>query len=162
MYLLVIDSLAATRRPRSGVPIIRLLDSNHLSSLLTPITHTPHILNPSSMLQYLDQINSSGSASAQQMSSGGRLDETRNLAVNSEAFIDPYNLETVKEQLIWCVLHPKTVSKSCSTHVSADSEDVKMNFETERCLSINLQEQGYRRTVSLSGATAFLTISQIM
>ena len=118
------------------------------------------------MLRYLDPINASGCASAQQMSSGGRLDDTCNLAVNSEALIDPYNLETVKERPLWCVLHSKSASKSCSTHISADSEGVKTNFERQS-LPINLQAQGYRtgRTaidVSLSRATGFLTISRFL
>jgi hypothetical protein len=115
------------------------------------------------MLRYPDPINASGSASAQQKSGCWQLDEACNLGVNSEALIDPYDLEIVKERLLWCVLHSTSVSKSCSTHVSADSEDVKMDFEIKNCLSRILQEQGYHRTakdVRLSRATTFLTISR--
>ena len=143
---------------RSLIPIIRLLDLDHLS-LLTPITHTPPILIPYSM-QYPNLIN--GSTYAQQKLAGGQLDESRNLALNNEALIGPCNLEIIKERFLRCVLPSNSVSKSCSMIVSA--ENVKIDFETKRCPSRNLQAQGYHRTaidVSLSRViVAFLTISQ--
>ena len=105
------------------------------------------------MLRYPDPINASGSASAQQKSGGGRgpdpggwLDEARNLAVNSEALIDPYDMEIVNGGLLWCVLYSKSVCKSCSTHVSADVK--------KGCLPRILQAHEYHRNVkdvSLSG-----------
>ena len=57
------------------------------------------------MVRYLDPINVNGSAP--ETSSGGRLDETCNLVVNSEALIDLYSPEIVEERLLWCVLHSK-------------------------------------------------------
>jgi hypothetical protein len=80
------------------------------------------------MLRYPDPIDASGSASAQQKSGGGPsgwLDEARNLAVNSEASTDLYDLEAVEEG---CVLYSKSVYESCSTHVSAY---VKIGFGTK-------------------------------
>ena len=81
------------------------------------------------MLRYPDPINASGSASAQQKSGGGPggwwLDEARNLAVNSEALTDLYDLEAVEEG---CVLYSNSVYESCSTHVSAN---VKIGFGTK-------------------------------
>jgi hypothetical protein len=100
------------------------------------------------MLRHPDPINASGSASAQQMSGSGWLDEARNLAVNGEALIDPYDMEFVNEELLWCVLYSKSVCKSCLTHVSSD---VKIGFETKECprghLSRILQAHEYHRTV---------------
>lgn len=99
------------------------------------------------MLRYPDPINASGSASAQQKSGGGPggwwLDEARNLAVNSKALTDPYNLEVVEEG---CVLYSKNVYESCSTHVSAN---VKIGFETKGRLPRNLQARTVK-DVSLS------------
>ena len=70
---------------RSLIPIIRLLDLDHLS-LLTPITHIPPIIIPYSM-PYPNLIN--GSTYAQQKLAEGQLDESRNLALNNQGLIQP-------------------------------------------------------------------------
>ena len=111
-------------------------------------------------MQYPNLINRG--TSAQQKLAAGLLDEACNLALNNEALslIGPCDLEIVKERLLRCVLHSNSISKSFSMMVSA--ENVKIEFETKRCLSRILEAPEYHmaaKHVSLSRENPFLTIS---